>query len=548
VAGSFSLRDQLRSRCCGLHTAPSRPMRPQANKNNAMFDPFCALKMGPVSCLCVRMPSDGQSFWHQKMFDEDEFVEPPSNAEDENGNRYPQAEFYGTTSWATGSQPVKARRRTDDPFQRDEELEVTVKTLRRRRPSASAQMLARQMSSQLDLTAGGKPLLSRCGSTPLGVGSVGSRSMAEFHRTGSLNLETPIKEMSSRYNDEGYSAGCSTAAELFSEERVRSQEPGFVEVEESEHSDGSNEGQDPNEVEEVKAFNQHVTAGRFLQAHRELDRLRSAGLDPSSFLSDAYIERTLRITTMYERSLVLFRGRVEELSTNETNTALGLKWGFEIRDGKLKTVMVCHYHDLDIVRCFAAVQERDLQKPFNSGLEKAEVLNEQEYEYDNLWRSWTFSKTLKTKNDSVAIISSMDCLDQGPTGSLWSAMYSPTEEAAEALGTAIPEVEEGRIRPEYACMVYSLTPLVRCGAGDRSIGLVMKIYTDVQLPAAASGVLALTPNYLLKKLFRPKFEDSQKKFREFVMTSKELDRRIATGPRRDFYARMRERLAGGSDD
>merc|ERR1719343_927835 len=258
----------------------------------------------------------------------------------------------------------------------------------------------------------------------------------------------------------------------------------------------------------------HVAEGRFLQAHRELDRLRAAGLDPSQILSDTYVERTLRITTMYERSLELLRVRIEELANYETKQAMGIKWGFEIREGHLKTVTHCHYPDLDVVRCFAAVQERDLQRPFNNGLEKAELLHEQDNEHDNLWRSWTFSKTLNTKNDNVAIISSMDALDQSPSGSLWSAMYSPSEEAAEALGAVIPEVEEGRVRSEYACVVYSLTPLVRCGAGDRSIGLVLKIYTDIQLPAAAGPVLSVMPGFLAKKMFRKKFEQMPKQFRE----------------------------------
>merc|ERR1712194_790630 len=148
----------------------------------------------------------------------------------------------------------------------------------------------------------------------------------------------------------------------------------------------------------------------------------------------------------------------------------------------------CNLPDLDVVRCFAAAQERDLQQPFSKGLEKAEVLHEQNA-FDNFWRSWTTSKSTNTQNDNVNLISGMDCLDPGNGSSLWSAMYTPSEEASESVNVAIPPVEEGRVRAEYSFMAFAIAPLVRSGAGDRSHGLVLKILVETKLPSAVAAVL-----------------------------------------------------------
>lgn len=502
-----------------------------------LVEPWCALKVGPLSCFCLRLPTPGAggaadgAATAPLLEDESEIVENDAKFE--------------------------------VPFFRESEIRFVPN---RRRPSMGAVDLARHLSKARSAgsRSGSK---SGCGSTRLDYrwisdGEAGCGSTRPDLRW----LPNHGEDFKVQEEDDERSEGGGFHEEC-AEPRDKKKDAGEAEVmqetsdkkplptstlapevlkseddeDEEDEEDDEDSVPDVSGVEEVRAFHAATQAGRFLEAQRELDRLRAAGLVPSEVLGPAPVERTLRIISKYQASLDLLKSRVEDFPVNEANESLNMKWGFELKEGCLRIVTIMLFPDMDVVRCFAAAQERDLQKPFNAGLVRANTLG-QVNAHDNFWRSWTVSKTTNTKGDNVAIISSTDALDE-PLGSLWSAMYTPTPEACDMAKVTIPPTEEGHGRAEYSFMVYSVTPAAPRQSGDRSTGLHMKVLAETALPAVVRAVLSMMPAWALKRVMRSKVEKMPKQFKAYVQGSEELDRRIASGPRREFYAQLRERLS-----
>jgi len=488
--------------------------------------PFCALKIGPLSCFCLSLPR--QSDDRPRRYHDDDDLLEVSEEEDEN-------EFLVRS---VRPERQECRSLPQPPLVR--------------RPSAAALELSRQLSRRDSKNALG----SRVGSKDM-AGS-GSLSM---YSTGSLNLDGNSKRSSGnlgragalppvvRWMGDSEAAGGDASAAAQGQGQIgddhgrdgfQSGELGVVDETDEEEPEMA----DPAEVEEVQAFNKAIRCGKFLEARRELDRLRAASIDPSEILGEVPVERVGRIASKFDISLKMFEARMEDFSVFERNDKIGVKWGFDLQGPILKIIFEVSFAEMDVVRAFAAVQERDLHKPFNAGLESAKTHGE-ETPHDSIWQSFTFSKTTNTKGDNLTHISGLDALDEPPLSSLWAGHYNITEEAAAVAGFKVPPPQEGHTRSSYAFTAYSLAPTVPRGGGDRSRGVRMKVLTETKLPAMISSVLSVMPSFVLRRLARSRVEAVPMQFKDFVLTSQHLDDRLVHGPRREFYAMLRERLVEG---
>lgn len=492
--------------------------------------PFCALKIGPLSCFCLSLPQQSGNRLH-RFHDDGELLEELTE-EDEDELRVRTCERH---------QP--------QPFTPTQSAVV-------RRPSSGALELSRQlsrMSSKDDLRIAcrmGSKEFSKYSNDNLGVfdpyhgtgtGSVGVGDFA----TGSASLGLG-REITKR--SEGSFAGGSSKelheADGSAQDRLTDiicKSGELVGI--SEEQDESRlPSVNLNEVEEVRAFHEASREGRFLDALKEMDRLRAAGIDPSDVLGERPVERVVRITGKYKKSLQMFEAKLEDFSVFENNESIGVKWGIDVQDSYLHLLFEASFPEMDVVRAFAAVQERDLHKPFNSGLLSAATLGE-ETPHDSIWRSFTFSKTFGTKADNLTHISGVDALDEKPLHSLWAGHYNITEETAAAAGMQIPPVEERHERSSYSLTAYSLQPNIPRGGGDRSRGLRMRVLTEYKLSAVQNAGLSIMPSFAIRRLARSRVEKVPVQFKEFVESSTDLDYRLAHGERSEFYAMLRQRLA-----
>mmetsp|Transcript_10487 Transcript_10487/g.23829 ORF Transcript_10487/g.23829 Transcript_10487/m.23829 type:complete len:465 (-) Transcript_10487:33-1427(-) len=293
------------------------------------------------------------------------------------------------------------------------------------------------------------------------------------------------------------------------------------------------------EVEEVRLFREAVASGRYVEANRQVQRLKAACLEPSTMLDPTDLERTRRIADMYGKSLGMLKSRVKDLETNEQDRELKVEWGTELKDDVLRLVYGVEEPDLDVVSALAAMAERDMQGAFNRGLVKAEALGDQTM-HDTFWRAFTFSKTTKVKGDNVTICSMLDALDEVPMAVLWGSYYTPPEEAAKFLGIDIPPCEQDHTRAEDSFTAFMLTPLKR--NGNRCHGFHMKVTSETKLPKVMTAVLSVMPHFVRLRYGRGKVKQTVLDFRQFVANSKELNRRLSQSPRADFYRQLRQRL------
>mmetsp|Transcript_84266 Transcript_84266/g.235156 ORF Transcript_84266/g.235156 Transcript_84266/m.235156 type:complete len:398 (-) Transcript_84266:113-1306(-) len=300
---------------------------------------------------------------------------------------------------------------------------------------------------------------------------------------------------------------------------------------------------DIDDVEEVRALSAAVRVGRYVEAHRELQRLKVAGIDPKDILPAVVVERIERIASKYEYSLGVILAEVRDLQTYEVNPKLRMEWGLELKGGVLHIIYLIEEPDLDIVSSFAALQERDLHLAFNKGLVKVDPMGEQT-PHDTYWRAFNFSKTTNTKGDNVTLSSAVDALDEPTLNALWFGTYTPSAATAELHGVKIPPPEPDHVRSEYTFQVCTLTPAR--GTGDRTRGFTMKVVVEQELPAVVQGAVYFMPSMFLKRLARSKVEQMPKDFANFVRNSTALQERMQSSSRAGFYKYLRERLQGTS--
>lgn len=296
------------------------------------------------------------------------------------------------------------------------------------------------------------------------------------------------------------------------------------------------------DVEEIKAFKAAATVGRYIEAAHELHRLEVAGVEEhihGRFFDPVVLERVNRIASQYDCSLGMFRRSVEELEMYETEPESHLEWGFDVQGDIMQLVYSVVEPDLDIILGFAGMQERDLQMEFNPGLKSVECIGEQT-PHDTIWHTFSYSKTTRTKNDLVTIISAADALDE--LGALWGAMYTPPSSAIEVRGLKVPPPEPDHTRAPHTFQAWSLTPLNN--DGDRTRGFTLKMVLDAQLPSVASTVIRWMPGMMLKGVARARVDQISKDFRHFVAESGCLRERAKAGPRASFYSELRTRLGG----
>lgn len=298
---------------------------------------------------------------------------------------------------------------------------------------------------------------------------------------------------------------------------------------------------EPDDVEEVQRFKVAVRSGRMLEAHRQVLGLEEAGVNVDDVLDHATVEQVCRIAERYDYSRDMMKTKVSDLQIHEKNESLNLEWGCEVVGDLVRVVYVLNEPDLDIVRSFAAMQERDLQPAFNRGLVSAHPLGDQGA-HDSLWRAYTISKTTNTKGDNVTFTSGVDALDEDDSSMLWTGQYTPTEAAARLHGVEIPAPEEGHARSEYSFVVCSMEPLVPKGRGDRTKGFRMKMLIEMKLPPVVSVVINVLPSWMIRRIARAKVEQGPRDFYEFVSKSPELAERMTKSPRADFYAQIRRHL------
>lgn len=282
-----------------------------------------------------------------------------------------------------------------------------------------------------------------------------------------------------------------------------------------------------------------VRLGRFLEARRQLHRMEAEGHDPSQVLDAATLERLARILEKYDSSQSILSTSVFDLPVSEVNEEMHLQWGVEVAGSTLRFIYEIE-EEHDFVRGFVGVQERDLHKVFNKGVLSAEMLGKNTPN-DGLWRSITLSQSTGMKGDNVALVSSIDALDE-PGGHIWACTYSPPEGVEEVGGVPLPPVLEGHHRLPYSFWATTMTPTISRSDG-KIRGYKMKVAVEMELPYMALKIVEMMPRILLRRLARSKMEQSPKDFRRFVQSSHEIDDRLQKSPRAEFYERLRRHLA-----
>lgn len=301
---------------------------------------------------------------------------------------------------------------------------------------------------------------------------------------------------------------------------------------------------DVDDIEEVKAFKAAVNVGRYIEAAHELHRLEEAGVEDHHhhvvFDDRIIVERVNRIAHQYDKSLGMFDRRLEDLPVFRKCPEEHLDWGFEFVGDILRFEYKRDEPDLDIMLGFAGMQERDLHMEFNKGLTRVNTLGTST-QHDNFWHALSLSKTTQIKNDSAAIISGLDALDE--MSALWGAMYTPSEEAIEVNGIKVPALLDGHTRTERFFQAWILKPLSE--NGDRTHGFSLRLVTEIKLPKAIASVLSWMPSWSLKGVAHSRALAQSKDFQNFLKVSAALRERLEVGPRASFYALLRERLGGG---
>lgn len=291
-------------------------------------------------------------------------------------------------------------------------------------------------------------------------------------------------------------------------------------------------------VEEVKNFNIAVSMARYIEAFRELEQLESAEIDPWEVLDRKLVERVKRITSHYEYSMVMLKKRVQDLSTHERNRALNLDWGVELINNAFYTVCEVEEPDLDVLRAFVAITERDLHKHWMPGVYDVQILSSATHE--NFCRSFSYVGT-SAQADTITITSAVDALEETPFGFLWASHYTPPESAA-VQGVEIPLCRKGFVRSERIFSAWMITPLRR--GSNRTKGYLLKSIMEVELPGMVLGMTTLMPTFLLNAIARSQVEDISAKFTQYVKDSTELDDRMKTSPRAAFYEQIYQQLRG----
>lgn len=283
-------------------------------------------------------------------------------------------------------------------------------------------------------------------------------------------------------------------------------------------------------------FEAAVAEGRLLDAHRAIQRLEQDHDDAGAILGDDLaVERVERLATLYDSSLSFLARAPEELYDHETEPALNLRWGVEVQGSNLKVLLRVTACDIDATRLFAALLERDLQRPISAGLLEAETLGA-EHANDACWRSISYSKTTWSYSDNVVMLSSLDALDE-ESGCIWLSSYTPDQNTTDVQEIDVPPPRKDHSRSKYVFMAVAARP--------RPEGLEVTMGMDVRLPDLALPIVRSTPGFLLRSMARSRTLQYWKDLRQHALHSEALTQRMRDpkNVRAAMYSQLQSRLA-----
>jgi len=209
--------------------------------------------------------------------------------------------------------------------------------------------------------------------------------------------------------------------------------------------------------EEVGPILEAARRGRWVEAHKELRKLREEGRNVDSALGDAMVERITRIGNRFAESLEEIDERQDDNSwTRECDAKTGLHYSFRLANNTFQVVASENFEGFDALQAFVALCEFDLCGQCCRDITSVECVSHERIN-DSIWRLQRHAQS--GREDNIVQVSTVDALDE-QIGCLWLCAYTPTEEQATSLlGFPLPQPEEGAVRVGLWRIVYVVTPI-----------------------------------------------------------------------------------------